>query len=137
FFANRPCCRIVMETCGSAQHWARTLRALGHDPVLLPAHYVRAYVRRNKTDSADASALIEAARCAELCPVPMKSVEQQTIQHLHRMRSQWMGTRTARINLMRGCLRELGITISVGARGGLTELRTQLALADNGLPDAL
>jgi transposase len=137
FFANRPCCRIVMETCGSAQHWARTLRAMGHDPLLLPSHYVRAYVRRNKTDGADAGALIEAARCAELRPVPVKSIEQQAIQHLHRMRSQWIGTRTARINLLRGCLRELGICIPVGARRGLAELHTQLHLADNGLTDAL
>ena len=54
FFVNHPRCRIVMEACGSAHHWARTLRAQGHDPVLLPAQYVRAYVRRNKTDAADA-----------------------------------------------------------------------------------
>jgi transposase len=59
---------------------------------LLPAQYVRAYVRRNKTDAADAGALIEASRCAEIRPVPVKSIEQQSIQQLHRLRAQCMGT---------------------------------------------
>jgi transposase len=75
FFANRPACRIVMEACGSAHHWARTLSSQGHEIILLPAQYVRAYVRRNKTDAADASALIEAARSSEIRPVPIKSVK--------------------------------------------------------------
>jgi len=126
-----------METCGSAHHWARTLSALGHEPVLLPAHYVRAYVRRNKTDRADATALIEASRCAELHPVPVKSVEHQLIQQLHRMRTQWVSTRKARINLLRGCLREIGIVLPVGAPRGLTALRGQLAALETDLPAAL
>ncbi|MGH8252366.1 MAG: IS110 family transposase [Steroidobacteraceae bacterium] len=135
FFANRARCRIVMEACGSAHHWARTLSAQGHDPLLLPAQYVRAYVKRNKTDRADASALIEAVRSSEIRPVPVKSIEQQLIQQLHRLRSQWMRTRTARINGLRGILREFGIVIARGAQRGLAEIRA--ALADNALPDAL
>jgi transposase len=137
FFGNFPASRIVMESCGSAHYWARTLRQLGHEVELLPAQYVRAYVKRNKTDAADAAALIEASRCAEIRRVPVKSLEHQLIQQLHRVRSQWMGTRTARINQLRGCLREFGLVVPQGAARGLAQIREQLALADNGLPDAL
>ena len=69
FFVNRPACRIIMEACGSAHHHARRLSSQGHEVVLLPAQYARAYVRRNKTDAADAAALIEAARCPDIRPV--------------------------------------------------------------------
>lgn len=62
FFDNRQVGRIVMEACGSAHHWARTFSARGIEVILLPPQYVRAYVRRNKTDAADAKALIEAGR---------------------------------------------------------------------------
>lgn len=137
FFGNRPPSRIVMETCGSAHHWGRTLQAQGHEVVLLPAQYVRAYVRRNKTDAADAAALIEAARCPEIRPVPVKSVEQQQLQQLHRLREQLKHTRTTRINLLRGMLREFGIVIPVGLARGRQAVCAALELADNGLPDLL
>lgn len=127
FFGNHPASVVVMEACGSAHHWARTLQAQGHQVRLLPAQYVRAYVKRNKTDAADAGALIEAARCAELHPVPVKSIEQQAIQQLHRLRSQCLGTRTARINWLRGALREFGISIPLGARRGISAVRQALA----------
>ena len=68
WFANRAVSRVVMEACGSAHHWARWLAGLGIAVTLLPARYVRAYVKRNKTDAADAAALLEAARCADLQP---------------------------------------------------------------------
>lgn len=137
FFANHPASLVVMEACGSAHHWARTLMRLGHQVRMVPAQYVRAYVKRNKTDAADAAALIEAGRCAEIRCVPVKTVEHQLILQLHRMRAQWMGTRTARINQLRGCLREFGIAVPSGAARGLAQIREQLALADNGLPHAL
>lgn len=137
FFANRARCRIVMEACGSAHHWARTLATQGHEVMLLPAQYVRAYVRRNKTDAADASALIEAARCAQIRAVPIKSIEQQAVQQLHRLRSQWIGTRTARINLLRGCLREFGIPIPLGAARGIAAARCALAAPGSSLPESL
>lgn len=82
---------------------------------LLPSQYVRAYRRRNKTDRSDATAILEAARSPEIKPVAVKNVEQQTIQGLHRVRSQWMTTRTARINVIRGLLRELGYPLPVGS----------------------
>jgi transposase len=118
FFGNFPPSLIVMEACGSAHHWGRWLSAQGHQVWLLPAQYVRAYVRRNKTDAADAAALVEAARCAQLRPVPLKSIEQQQLQQLHRVREQLLRTRTARMNLLRGQLREFGVVVPVGlARG--------------------
>jgi transposase len=137
FFANHPPSLIVMEACGSAHYWARALQAQGHEVRLLPAQYVRAYVRRNKTDAADAAALIEAARCADIRPVPVKSVDQQLLQQLHRLREQCKNTRTARINLLRGCLREFGINIPVGIERGIQAVREALEIADNGLPDVL
>jgi transposase len=90
-----------MEACGSAHHWARRITAAGHDVQLLPPQYVKAYVKRNKTDRADAAALIEAARCAEIRAVPVKTVEQQQIQALHRLRAQWMSARVRYINTLR------------------------------------
>jgi transposase len=135
FFGNRPPSLVVMEACGSAHHWARSLQAQGHQVRLLPAQYVRAYVKRNKTDAADAGALIEAARCGEIRPVPVKSVAQQAIQQLHRLRSQCLGTRTARINWLRGALREFGFSIPLGARRAISAVRQ--ALAEGHVPLAL
>jgi transposase len=119
WFANRAVDLVIMEACGSAHHWARWLSALCIQVRLLPAQYVPAYVRRNKTDATDAAALLEAARASDMRPVLVKSVEQQALQGLHRIRSLWMGTRTSRINALRGFLREFGIVVPVGARTGL------------------
>ncbi len=102
-------------------------RALGIEVRLLPARYIRAYVKRNKTDAADAAALLEAARCADIRPVRIKSVEQQALQSLHRTRSLWMSTRTARINALRGFCREFGIDIAQGARLGMEQIARALA----------
>lgn len=137
FFVDRPGCRVVMESCGTAHFWARRIRAAGHEVALLPAQYVRAYVRRNKTDRADASALIEAFRCADIQPVPVKSVEQQQIQALHRVGSQWMQTRCSRINTMRGVLREFGIAIPLGPSMAKTRVAEALEDAENELPAGL
>ncbi len=95
--------------------------------MLLPAAYVRAYVKRNKTDAADALALLEAARCADIVPVRVKSVEQQALQALHRTRSLWMGTRTSRINALRGFCREFGLAVPQGARTGIEVIARTLA----------
>src|SRR5262245_27482088 len=74
---------IVMEACATAQFWGRRCQQLRLIPVLLPSQYVRAYVRRNKTDRTDAEALLEARRCDGMCPVPVKTAEQQALQALH------------------------------------------------------
>ena len=115
FFFNREPTTVVMEACGTAHFWGRWLTDLGFTVRLIPTQAARPYRRRNKNDAADAAALIEAARNAEIIDVPVKSAEQQAIQGLHRVRSQWMATRTARINNLRGLLREQGINIPVGA----------------------
>ena len=123
-----------MDTCGSAHHWARWFTGLGIEVKLLPAHYVRAYVRRNKTDAADAAALLEAARASDMRPVRIKSVEQQALQGLHRISSLWMGTRTSRINALRGFCREFGIAIPVGARTSLEAIARVLADPHTAVP---
>ncbi|MFG6458637.1 IS110 family transposase [Roseateles sp. BYS96W] len=134
WFLNREVGLVVMEACGSAHHWARWLNSLGIEVRLLPAQYVRAYVRRNKTDATDAAALLEAVRASDLRPVRVKSVEQQALQGLHRIRSLWMGTRTSRINALRGFCREFGLTIPQGARTGLEVLGRVLADPNTGVP---
>jgi transposase len=107
---------IVMETCGTAHYWGRQCYAYELQPVLLPAQYVRAYVRRNKTDRSDAAALLEARRCREIHVVPVKSAEQQALHGLHAIRQRWQADRTARINAVRGLLREQGIALPLGAK---------------------
>jgi transposase len=115
FFAQRPPATIVFEACGSAHHWARQLQPFGHTVRLLPAHDVRPYVRRNKTDRTDAKGLLEANRNEEIHAVPVKTIEHQGIASLHRLRSTWLATRTARLHTIRGLLREFGVFIPVGA----------------------
>src|SRR5579872_4009192 len=80
WFNNKHIDEVIMEACGSAHHWARWLTSKNISVKLLPAAYVRAYVKRNKTDAADAKALLEAARSEEIIPVKIKSVEQQALQ---------------------------------------------------------
>jgi len=134
WFANRDVGLVVMEACGSAHHWARWLNRLGIEVRLLPAAYIRAYVKRNKTDAADACALLEAARCADIVPVRIKSVEQQALQGLHRVRSLWMSTRTARINALRGFCREFGLAVPAGARTGVEAMSRALVDPESPIP---
>jgi transposase len=105
--------------------------------VLLPPHATRPYVLRNKTDRADARGLLEAFRNRDIRPVPLKSVPQQALTALHRLRSTWLAARTARINTVRGLLREFGCTIPLGAHRVLPATCRFLADADSGVPDAL
>jgi transposase len=125
---------VIMEACGTAHYWGRRCQARGARVRLLPAQYVRPYVRRNKTDRTDAEALLEADRCAGINPVPVKTVEQQTLQLLHRVRSQWQKARTARINAMRGILREHGVSVGVGARTALVRIPAIVADMTSALP---
>ena len=126
--------KVVMEACGTAHYWGRLAQASGHEVVLLPPRDVRPYVRRDKTDRADAAGLIEAVRCPDIHPVPVKSVAQQEIQALHTVRRQWVGTRTARMNVLRGLLREFGIVIRKGASAVRRLVPDIVADAENGLP---
>ena len=114
FFAARPPAEILLEACGSAHHWGRELQRLGHTVTLLHPRDVARYRDGNKTDRADAKALLEAARNTALSRVPVKSLEQQAVVALHRLRQGYLQTRTARINAVRGHLREFGCVIPLG-----------------------
>lgn len=137
WFQNRDVALVVMEACGSAHHWGRWFTQLGIPVKLLPAAYIRAYVKRNKTDAADACALLEAARCADIVPVQVKSLEQQALQGLHRIRSRWMETRTSRINTLRGLCREFGLVIPQGARTGVEAMSRALADPHSSIPQLI
>ena len=137
WFVNRDVSLVVMEACGSAHHWARYLLGLGIEVKLLPAKYVRTFVKRNKTDAADAAALIEAARASDITPVRVKSIEQQALQGLHRTRSLWMGTRTSPINALRGFCREFGVAIPQGSRTGVEAMARLLADPGSAIPELI
>ena len=117
FLAQTTGVRLVMEACGTSNHWGRTAQLHGHTVKLLHAKYVKAYLRRTKTDAADADALILADRDDSLHPIPLKSEELQALQGLHRIREQWKRARVARICEARALLAEFGISTSLGARG--------------------
>lgn len=135
FFANHEPATVLLEACASAHHWARELQGLGHDVVLLPPHRVRTYRQGDKTDRADAKALLEGYRNEDMLPVPIKTVEQQSLTALHRLRSTWVAARIARMNAVRGLLREFGYAIPMGARQLVP--RVLELLDDPGVPERL
>jgi transposase len=135
FLAQQPVSRIVMESCGGAHYWARKAQAHGHAVTILPALYVKAYRRRNKTDRADCLALLEAAKSPDIKPVAVKTQLHQAVQGLHRLRSRWMASRTGRINTLRGLLHEFGITMPRGAATALKQLPACIDAPE--VPDAL
>jgi transposase len=137
FFVYESPARVVMEACGSSHYWARKIGQLGHQVKLISPQYVRPYVQRNKTDRADVKALLEADRNSEIRSVPVKTVAQQQLTVLHRVRSRWMATRTGRINTLRGLLREFGFVIPVGAQHAVPEATRLIEDADVDLPDTL
>ena len=102
FFAKQPPCVIGMEACSSAHHWARELSRLGHQVRLIPPQYVKPYVKRNKTDAADAEAICEAVARPNMRFVPIKTIEQQGILALHRVRALLVRQRTSAVNALRG-----------------------------------
>jgi transposase len=120
-FETLPPCLIGMEACATAHHWARELEALGHDVRLMPASYVKAYVKRGKNDAADAAAICEAVARPSMRFVPIKSVEQQAALMLHRARDLLIRQRTQLINALRAHLAELGLVAEKG-REGVVEL---------------
>jgi len=135
FVATRERARFVMEACGGAHHWARLMQRSGHEVRLLPVPYVCRYRLRNKTDRADCDALFEADRNPKILPVPVKSEQAQAIQGLHRLRSTWMASRTARINTLRGLLREFGVILPLGASAALKQMPE--ALGSEAIPPVL
>jgi transposase len=95
FFGNLPACVIGMEACASAHHWARTLQGFGHTVRLMAPQFVKPYVKTNKNDVADAEAICEAVGRPNMRFVPIKSIEQQAILSVHRVRQGFVKARTA------------------------------------------
>ena len=116
FAEKLPPCVIGMEACATAHHWARELVRLGHEVRLMPPAYVKAYVRRQKNDQADAAAICEAVTRPAMRFVAVKSAEQQSVLVLHRGRELLVGQRTALINALRGHLAEFGVVAPQGKR---------------------
>lgn len=121
FFERLPSCLVGMEACGSAHYWAREIAGLGHTVKLMPPAYVKAYVKRGKTDAGDAAAICEAVTRPSMSFVPIKSMDAQGLSMLHGTRSLLIGQRTQSINALRGHLSELGIIAERGLLG-LAEL---------------
>lgn len=132
FFEGLPACLVGMEACSSAHHWARELVALGHDVRLIPPQYAKPYVKRNKTDAADAEAICEAVARPNMRLVPIKTRESQGVLSLHRARSLLVRQRTATSNAIRGLLSEFGIVAGKGLRR-LGDLRRALEDTNTGL----
>jgi transposase len=121
FFQKLPSCLVGIEACASSHHWSRELQALGHKVRLMPAAYVKPYVKRQKNDAADAEAICEAVTRANMRFVATKTLEQQSCLMLHRTRHLFIRQQTAVINAIRAHLAEFGIVAPVG-RNGVDEL---------------
>ena len=116
FFARLPRCLVGLEACATAHYWARELQALGHEVRLMPAQYVKAYVKRNKNDAADAEAICEAVRRPTMRFVPVKTADQQAAVLLHRGRERLVRQRTTLVNALRAHLAEFGVIAPAGVR---------------------
>jgi transposase len=114
FFETLEPCLIGMEACGSGHHWARQFQKLGHEVRLMPAMYVKAYVKRGKSDAIDAEAICEAVTRPTMRFVAIKTEEQQGVLFLHRARDLVVRQRTQLSNMLRGLLGEFGIVIAQG-----------------------
>jgi len=130
YIANLASCIIVMESCGGANYWARVFQRSGHQVKLISPQFVKPFVQTNKNDANDAQAIVEAASRPSMRFVPIKQVEQQDIQSIHRMRTRIVKNRTALINEIRGLCLEYGIVLAQGASRVKTSLCEVIA-ADN------
>lgn len=133
FFTQQPPCQVGLEACAGSHYWGRKLRALGHDVKLIPPQYVKPYLRGNKNDYNDARAIAEAATRPGLPVVGLKTVAEQDMQALHRMRSQCVRDRTALSNSIRGLLGEYGIVFPTGVATLRRTIPEVLEDAENGL----
>jgi transposase len=114
FFAAMPPCLVGMEACGGAHHWARRLQEFGHTVRLISPQYVKPYVKTNKNDAVDAEAICEAVGRPNMRFVPIKTVEQQAVLSVHRVRQGFVKARTAQANQIRGLLAEFGLVAAKG-----------------------
>ena len=127
FFARSAPGVVAMEACGSAHYWGRVFKSLGHEVKLIAAQFVRPFVKTNKTDAADAQAIWEAAQRPEMRFVALKSVEQQAVLGLHRIRAQLVKMRTMQAHQVRGLLYEFGVVLPLGWRALLAQASPVLA----------
>jgi transposase len=127
FFNALPPCLIGIEACATGHHWARVLRALGHEVRLMPASYVKPYVKRQKNDATDAEAICEAVTRPTMRFVPVKSEEQQSVLMLHRVRELLIRQRTMLVNALRGHLAEFGIV----TRQGIADVGMLIAFVED------
>jgi transposase len=136
FFAGLEPALIGIEACGSAHYWGRELRALGHEVRLIPAAYVKPFVRRNKNDARDAAAICTAVSRPDMRFVAIKSVESQASRGLERSRDLLVQQHTQLMNSVRSQLAELGIIAAQGRRG-FAELAQLVAADDERIPALL
>lgn len=132
-----PPCVVAMEACGGAHHWGRQFREMGHEVRLIAPQFVKPYVKGNKTDRNDAAAICEAAQRPEMRFVALKTVEQQQVLALHRLRQGIVKARTALVNQIRGLLTEFGVVAPTGRAALRTMLATQVSDEDSALPALL
>ena len=133
FFRGAPGCEVGIEACGGAHHWARSLSALGHTVKLIAPQFVKPSVKSNKNDAADAEAICEAMSRPNMRFVTVKSVAQQDMQAIHRIRSELIKQRTMKGNQIRGLLAEYGVVTDKSLERLRGALPTILEDCDNGL----
>jgi len=133
FIGNLQSTRIVIEACGGSNYWAREFEKLGHRVDVISAQYVKPFVKRNKNDYKDAEAICTAAMQANMRYVPKRSVVQQDIQNIHRVRERLIRARTALVNEMRGFLTEYGIVLPKGRKKFVAELLEVIASNEDSL----
>lgn len=137
FLVKRPPGRVALEACGSGHWWARKIKALGHEVVLLHAKFIRPFVQTNKTDAADARAIWTAVQQPGMRTVAAKTEDQQAMLALHRMWSLLVKFRTMQVNQLRGLLYEFGATFRSGRVAGLSEIRARMAELECALPGTM
>jgi transposase len=136
FFTKMEPCLVGMEACGSAHFWARKLIELGHTVKLMAPQFVKPYVKTNKHDVADAEAICEAVSRPNMRFVPIKTIDQQTILAVHRVREGVKKARTAQSNQIRGLLAEMGLVLPKGINRLFSLVPVLLDEAKDTLPSA-
>jgi transposase len=133
FFRKQPACLVGIEACATSHHWARELGTFGHEVRIMPANYVKPYVKRNKNDAADAEAICEAVTRPSMRFVAVKTTEQQSVLMVHRTRQLLVRQRTMLVNAIRAHMAEFGVV----ARVGLPQVTELLAVIAEGNDDRI